>query len=488
MAIYHLSVQVISRGQGRSCVAAAAYRSGEKLEDARQGLTHDYTRRHDVRETWILAPEGAPAWVQDRQALWTAVDAAEKRKDARTAREVNLALPRELTPEQQREAVQEFVQAAFVSRGMVADVAIHEGHNDQEPNPHAHILLTTRTITPEGFGGKDRDWNAKELLVNWRTQWEITCNETLEDAKQSARIDARSLAAQKIHRLPTVHEGPAVRQMERRGIATDRGNLNRAIQAHQTAVVDLAEVRQARLALRSLQQQLDQAEAWREQAGWPEPERQRVRGWEEQAGRVLTREDVTQWVQEAQAELVRAKATEQGALRATQVLKPLQTMHHQLTEAVQEGQRAQEQQQHEFSGIRGLWKRWRAPQAYQAQQARVEQGKRAEGQLEVLQESWGHQQEQINQSEAAYEQAQTARQAVETKLAHWQPLLAQPWTVEEQAAKPAIYRQGRPQPSQEIRTRLVDQRGNAITSQPPMPPTPKLPSRERDNQDRGYSR
>ena len=249
MAIYHLSVQVISRGQGRSCVAAAAYRAGEKLEDERQGLTHDYSRRHDVRDTFILAPDSAPAWVQDRQALWSAVDAAEKRKDARTAREVNLALPRELTPEQQREAVQEFVQAAFVSRGMVADVAIHEGHNDQEPNPHAHILLTTRTITPEGFGGKDRDWNAKELLVNWRTQWEVTCNAALEDAQQSARIDARSLAAQKIHRLPTVHEGPAVRQMERRGIAADRGNLNRVVRQQQAVVVNLAAVQKDRQAL-----------------------------------------------------------------------------------------------------------------------------------------------------------------------------------------------------------------------------------------------
>jgi len=249
MAIYHLSVQVISRGQGRSCVAAAAYRSGEKLEDARQGLTHDYSRRHDVRETWIQAPEDGPAWVQDRQSLWTAIDAAEKRKDAQTAREVNVALPRELTPEQQREAVQEFVQAAFISRGMVADVAIHEGHNDQEPNPHAHILLTTRGITPEGFGPKNRDWNTKELLVTWRMQWEITCNEALEDARQTARIDARSLAAQKIDRLPTVHEGPAVRQMEARGIPTERGSMNRVIRARQSVVVELEAVRQERQAL-----------------------------------------------------------------------------------------------------------------------------------------------------------------------------------------------------------------------------------------------
>ena len=154
---------MISRGKGRSCVAAAAYRAGDRLQDVRQGLTHDYTRRRDVRETWIQAPEEASAWVTGRQALWTAVDAGEKRKDAQTAREVEVALPRELTPDQQRETVREFVDAAFVERGMVADVAIHEGHHPAEPNPHAHILLTTRTLTPDGFGPKNRDWNAKEL-------------------------------------------------------------------------------------------------------------------------------------------------------------------------------------------------------------------------------------------------------------------------------------------------------------------------------------
>ena len=500
MAIYHLSVQVISRGQGRSGVAAAAYRAGEKLDDARQGLTHDYTRRHDVRETWIQAPEDGPAWVTDRQTLWTAIEAAEKRKDAQTAREVNLALPRELTPAQQREAVHEFVQAAFIARGMVADVALHEGHDPHEPNPHAHILLTTRTLTSEGFGAKNRDWNAKELLVTWRTQWEITCNEVLAEAGQTVQIDARSLAAQGVtDRLPTVHEGVAVRQMERRGIVTDRGNINRAVQGHQQAVVDLAVVREQRQPLEQVQQRIHQAEAWRAQAGWPEPARQRVRGWEEQAGRVLTRADVTQWVQEAQNELSSAKATEQEALRTAQEPNPLQATHDQLTERVQQAQRAQERLQYEFSGVRGWWTRWRSSKEYQAQQARVEQGKWAERQLQALQAPWAAQEALATQNQAACQAARATREAVEAKVARWQSLLDQPWTPAEQAemkAKAQAPKQTKPNPQRQVppqplpptagtTIRIVDGHGREIS---PKPPTPTIPSQERDGPERGASR
>ena len=440
MAIYHLSVQVISRGQGRSCVAAAAYRAGAKLEDERQGLTHDYSLRQDVRETFIWAPPEAPAWVTDRQALWTAVDAAEKRKDARTAREVNVALPRELTPEQQREAVQEFVRAAFVERGMVADVAIHEGHNAHEPNPHAHILLTTRTVTAEGLGPKNRDWNAKELLVTWRTQWEITCNEALESAKQPVRIDARSLADQGVtDRLPTVHEGVAVRQMERRGIRTDRGNINRAVQAHQAVVVDLAAVRKERQALEHVQQRIHQAEAWRAQAGWPEPERQRVRGWEEQAGRVLTRADVTQWVAEARKEVAQAEARERNATGQWQQQERAWEQQHgvlrQVEAVIEQARQAQARLQREFGGVRGWWRRWRGQQVYQTLQAQVQQGTWAEGQRAALQAGLPHRQAAVEQARAAAQQARTETQAVRAKVERWEQVLAHPWTPAEQQAQ-----------------------------------------------------
>ena len=499
MAIYHLSVQVISRGQGRSCVAAVAYRAGEKLDDVRQGLTHDYTRRHDVRETWIQAPKEAPTWVTDRQTLWTTIDAAEKRKDAQTAREVNVALPRELTPAQQREAVQEFVQAAFVSHGMVADVAIHEGHNDQEPNPHAHILLTTRGITPEGFGGKNRDWNAKDLLVTWRTQWEITCNEALEDARQTVRIDARSLADQGVtDRLPTVHEGVAVRQMERRGLVTDRGNINRAVQGHRQAVVDLAAVRKDRQPLARVQQHINQAEAWRAQAGWPEPARQRVRGWEEQAGRVLIRADVTQWVQEARRAVAQAEARERNATGQWQqqerAWEQQQGALRQWEAVMGQAQRAQERLQREFSGIRGLWTRWRGQEAYQALQAQVQQGLWAEGQRAAWQAVRPHQQAAVEQSRAASQQAQTETQAVRAKVERWEQVLGQPWTPEEQAVqqttakqakvKSPIPRQVPPQPlapSPSIQVRIVG-------GPSPTPPEPKALRREPVDQDRGHSR
>jgi len=427
MAIYHLSVQVISRGQGRSCVAAAAYRAGERLDDARQGLTHDYTRRHDVRETWIQAPEATPAWVTDRQTLWTAIDAAEKRKDAQTAREVNVALPRELTPEQQREAVQEFVQAAFVSRGMVADVAIHEGHNEQEPNPHAHILLTTRTLTAEGFGAKNRDWNAKELLVNWRKQWEITCNETLEDAQQSARIDARSLAAQGVpDRLPTVHEGPAVRQMEQRGIATERGSINRVIRAHNAAVVDLAEVRQE-LAQVQAHQQWDVARA---QAGWSPADRAEVLALEERLGRRMTKADVRQAAKRtAEAPSLVAEQAAQGVLhQAMQKLTKSRQQQGHYAWLVNRAGEALRTLQQEYRGMSGLWARVRASEQYQQLQQRVQQGNRALRWRERQHAVVTRREERVNEAQQQVTVAQAAAQPAHKQLAKLQAWYNLPWS------------------------------------------------------------
>ncbi len=160
MAIYHLSAQVISRSAGRSSVAAAAYRAGERLEDERTGLVHDYGRRRDI-EGWVQAPPDAPAWVYDRQALWNAVEHAERRHDAQLARELNVALPVELDRERQQAALWDYVAAHFVDRGMVADVALH--HHDPH-NPHAHIMLTMREVGPDGFEQKMREWNDRALL------------------------------------------------------------------------------------------------------------------------------------------------------------------------------------------------------------------------------------------------------------------------------------------------------------------------------------
>ncbi len=237
MAIYHLSAQVISRSAGRSSVAAAAYRAGERLEDERTGLVHDYGRRRDI-VGWVQAPEQAPEWVYDRQALWSRVETRECRYDAQLAREINVALPVELDREQQQEVLWDYVKEQFVERGMVADVALHHGDPD---NPHAHIMLTMREVGSEGFGPKVRDWNDRALLGEWRTGWAEHTNAALERAGHDERIDHRSLADQGLDRLPTVHEGPTVREMEARGIATERGDWNRAVAEHTRLGPALAE-------------------------------------------------------------------------------------------------------------------------------------------------------------------------------------------------------------------------------------------------------
>lgn len=214
MAIYHLSAQIISRSSGGSAVAAAAYRTGERLLDERTGCTHDYSRRKDkIPDVFVMAPSSAPGWVHDQGKLWNAVEAAERRKDAQLVREVNVALPRELDPEEQVGLLREYVQDAYVRHGMVAGVAVHV-HDAN--NPHAHIMLTTRDIGPEGFGKKNRSWNDREMLETQREQWAEACNRWLSRAGHENRIDHRSLSAQGIEREPTIHQGVYATAMERR--------------------------------------------------------------------------------------------------------------------------------------------------------------------------------------------------------------------------------------------------------------------------------
>ncbi len=202
MAIYHFSAQIISRSQGRSSVAAAAYRSSEKIIDQNTGLTHDFTKKNDVLMSEILLPSGAPEWMADREKLWNAVEQTERRKDAQVAREINIALPRELTHEQNWELANAFVQHEFVDKGMVADLNFHFGHIDQEEQPHVHVMLTMREITPEGFGQKVRAWNDKALLNDWREHWAEACNCELARLGFDISIDHRTLEAQGIHLEP----------------------------------------------------------------------------------------------------------------------------------------------------------------------------------------------------------------------------------------------------------------------------------------------
>lgn len=236
MAIYHFSAQVASRSTGRSAVAMAAYRSGDRLEDERTGEAKHY-RRETKPQTQILAPAHSPKWVNDRGRLWNEVEKAEKRKDAQLCREINVALPKEFSPELQTKMLQAFCRREFVAKGMIADVAIHR---DDANNPHAHVMLTMREIGPDGFGKKVREWNDRELVTTWREAWARDVNRIFEKANRPERIDHRSLQGQGItDRVPTIHEGPTVRDMEKKGKRTDRGDINRAAKAHNAIVYEM---------------------------------------------------------------------------------------------------------------------------------------------------------------------------------------------------------------------------------------------------------
>lgn len=209
MAIYHFSGQVISRGQGRSSIAAAAYRSAEKIYDERTELTHNFTKKeHDLLHKEILLPEGAPEKFKDRDTLWNEVERTEKRKDAQLCREFNVALPKKLTTEQNIKLIQEFTKQEFADRGMIADICIHKGHNKGEDKPHAHIMLTQREVTSDGFGQKNRDWNSKELMLDWREAWAETANKHLFLNGHDIAIDHRTLEEQGINLEPQSKIGP----------------------------------------------------------------------------------------------------------------------------------------------------------------------------------------------------------------------------------------------------------------------------------------
>ncbi|MDA8250149.1 MAG: Ti-type conjugative transfer relaxase TraA [Rhodospirillales bacterium] len=210
MAIYHLSVKIHSRSTGASVVAAAAYRAGEKLRDERARHTHDYRRKRGVIHREILLPEGAPAAWRDRAALWNAVAMGERRHDAQMAREIEIALPRELSLEANIQMARDFARAECVRLGMVADLAVHLARgSDGRPQLHAHILLTLRRIGPEGsFGQKAREWNNPALLARWRERWASLANAQLAECGHDIRIDHRSLAAQGVALIPQKKIGP----------------------------------------------------------------------------------------------------------------------------------------------------------------------------------------------------------------------------------------------------------------------------------------
>jgi Ti-type conjugative transfer relaxase TraA len=199
LAIYHLTAKVISRGRGQSITAAAAYRSGSALRDERYGLTHNYTRNRNAAHAEIMAPAGAPAWVQDREILWNRVEAGERRKDAQLARAIDIGLPVELSETESVALVRDYIAQEFVSKGMIADFCVRRNDAD---NPYAQILLTLREPTPSGFGPKMRQWNRKSTLLEWRSAWAECANQHLARAGHVVRIDHRTLEAQQSELTP----------------------------------------------------------------------------------------------------------------------------------------------------------------------------------------------------------------------------------------------------------------------------------------------
>ena len=309
MAIYHLEAKVVSRGAGRSAVAASAYLSCSRLYNDYDGIQHDYTKKQGLVWQEVFLPEYAPQEWKDREQLWNAVEEVETAKDSRLAREFVVALPIELNREEQIELLQDFIREQFVSDGMCADAAIHDtdGHN-----PHAHILLTVRPLDERGKwqyktekeylcmkNGEERGftaaefkaaqtdgwekqyqykvgkkkvymtpsaaevqglvradkhpkstrygrqnpiserWNSEEQLVLWRAAWADVSNRYLERAGREERIDHRSNAARGLDEIPTIHEGVAAQALERKGIISDRCELNRQIKADNALLWEL---------------------------------------------------------------------------------------------------------------------------------------------------------------------------------------------------------------------------------------------------------
>ena len=254
----HNEITIVQRSQRQSAVAAAAYQSGEKLFCEYDQQVKHYPEKRGIVHNEILLPPNAPQEYADRNTLWNAAEAVEKQWNSQLARRWVLTIPREIPPDQYAVLVREFCEQQFVSKGMIADFAIHDPHPPGH-NPHAHVLLTMRAMDEHGkWLPKSRkvydldkngeriklpsgrwkshkedtvDWNDQKYCEIWRHEWEVIQNRYLEANDRPERVDLRSYARQGLDIVPTVHEGAAVRQMEKRGIQTNIGNLNREIRA-----------------------------------------------------------------------------------------------------------------------------------------------------------------------------------------------------------------------------------------------------------------
>lgn len=258
MAIYHFSVQIISRSAGKSVLTAAAYRSGEKLQDDYYGLVHDYSRKQNIVHKEVMLPINAPEAYRNREVLWNAVEASEKAKNAQLAREVEIAIPIEIPEKERAYFVRDFCQKTFVDKGMCADICIHD---KKDGNPHAHVMLTMRAFEKNGtwapksrkeyildkdgkkiYDRKKRqykcrkvnttDWNDRGKVEEWRAGFAAYVNEELEKRGISERVDHRSFERQGSDFIPTMHMGVDAVHMEKKGIATEVGDYNRDVKEY----------------------------------------------------------------------------------------------------------------------------------------------------------------------------------------------------------------------------------------------------------------
>ena len=294
MAIFHCSIKIIGRSKGQSSVASSSYRAGEKMLDQETGIVHDYTRKQGIVYSEVLLPSFAPKEYKNREILWNAVQKIETNRNAQLAREIEVALPRELSRMEQIEAVQSYVKGNFVSVGMCADWSLHD---KGDGNPHAHIMLTTRPFKENGeWGAKEKkvyelDWNGERIPVLdpqtgeqkigargrklwkrtiaertgwshpdmaeiWRKNWAKTCNRYLAGKVIPLSIDHRSYERQGKEQIPMIHEGAAARSMEQQGTPSERCEQNRKIR---TMNQEIRTINQAiRTLFRSSQQAMEQ--------------------------------------------------------------------------------------------------------------------------------------------------------------------------------------------------------------------------------------
>lgn len=266
---FHFSISMISRGKSKSAVASAAYISCEKLTNEWDGVTHDYHNKKGLLHSEIFLSENVPKEFQDRSFLWNSVELNEKASNAQLARNFIIALPKELSVEENKKLITNFIQENFVSKGMIVDLAIHGESDEENNNIHAHIMTTLRPINEKGEwqakskkeyilddegnkilnkNGKPKtrkieltDWNNRGNAEKWRESFAALCNLYLEKNNLEKRVDHRSFERQGKEEIPTIHMGASASALERKGIETDKGNINREIKKHNSLVKAIRE-------------------------------------------------------------------------------------------------------------------------------------------------------------------------------------------------------------------------------------------------------